>query len=73
MKLRHGDELSKHVAEKEAQPNALAPALHADQVHAVVPIARTHQRQAPLAEAQSVSDGTHAMLVQACRLGRSAG
>ena len=32
--------------QEEAQPHAFARALDADQVHAVVPVAGSHQRQA---------------------------
>ena len=66
-------ELRQHVVEEEAQPDAFALALLADQVHAVVPVAGAHQRQAVRAEAQAVSDGAHAVLVQAGRLVGAAG
>ena len=42
-----------HVIEEEAEPDAFALALRADQVHAVVPVAGAHQRQAVRAEAQA--------------------
>jgi hypothetical protein len=45
---------AQHLVQEEAQPDALALALHADPVHAVVPVAGTDQRQAVLAEAQAV-------------------
>src|SRR5690606_23357778 len=65
------DELLQHVVEKETQPHALALALTADQIHPVVPVARTHQRQAVLTEAQTVLDGTDTMLVERCRFLRA--
>ena len=66
-------ELRQHLAQEEAQPDALAPALDADQVHAVVPVAGAHQRQAVRAEAQPVHDGAHAVLVEAGGSRRAAG
>ncbi len=62
-----------HGAQEEAQPDALAAALDADAVHAVVPVARAHQRQAVRAESQPVLDRAHAMLVQARGLRGPAG
>ena len=43
----------------------------ADQVHAVVPVAAAHQRQAVRAEAQAVLDRAHAVLVERRRLVRA--
>jgi len=57
--------LPEHGAQEKAQPDALAAALHAHPVHAVVPVAAAHQRQAMHPEAQAVADGAHAMFVQA--------
>jgi hypothetical protein len=39
-------EIGKHPAQEEPQPDALAPALLADPVHPVVPVARADERQA---------------------------
>ena len=39
-----------HVVQEEAEPDAFALPLLADAVHAVVPVAGAHQRQAVLAE-----------------------
>jgi hypothetical protein len=59
--------------EEETQPDALPFALDADQVHAVVPVARTHERQAVCTEVQCAFDRQRAMPVQARRLRRTAG
>ena len=60
--------LRQHVVEEEGEPDAFAAAVFADQVHAVVPIAAAHQRQAVFAEFQAVLDGAHAMFVERGRL-----
>ena len=60
-------ELGEHRAEEESEPHALAAAPDAHQVHAVVPVARPHERQAVRADAQAVLDRPHAVLV--CRGG----
>ncbi len=70
---RHRGELPEHVVQEEAQPDALALAPHPHQIHAVVPVAGTDQRQAMLTEPQAVPDGAHAMLIQAGRLGGAVG
>ena len=72
-RTRQLGELPEHFAQEEAQPDALALALHPHQVHAVVPVAGTDQRQAVLAELQSTPDGPHAVLVQAGHVGGPAG
>jgi hypothetical protein len=59
-----GGELREHVKQEERQPHALASALLADEVHAVVPVAAAHQRQAVLAKPQSAIDRADAMLVE---------
>src|SRR5206468_9260470 len=56
--------LHKDIVEKERQPDALAFALCAHQVHAVVPVAGAHERQAMLAEAQPVIDRANAMFIK---------
>ena len=70
---RHLGKAHQHLVEEEAEPDALAPALVSNPVHAVVPVAGAHQRQAMLAEPQAVHDGAHAMVVEARRLLRLAG
>ena len=50
--------------QEKSQPDAFALPVKADQIHAVVPVAGTHQRQTVLAKSQAVHDGAHAMLVQ---------
>ena len=47
-------EFSQHVTEEKAEPYAFAFAVPADQIHAVVPVAGTHQRQSVRAESQAV-------------------
>ncbi len=44
-------EAHEHVVQEKSQPHAFALALHADQIHPVVPVAGTHQRQAVFAKA----------------------
>ncbi|MEI6720815.1 MAG: hypothetical protein WCO67_08625, partial [Betaproteobacteria bacterium] len=46
--------------EEEAEPDALAAACGAHQVHAVVPVAGSHQGQAMGAEPQASRDGARA-------------
>ena len=52
-------------AMQPGQPDAFAMAVFANPVHAVVPIARSHQRQAVAAQRQAVVEGQRAMLVKA--------
>ena len=66
-----GFELHEHVVEEEGEPDALALAVLADEVHAVVPVAAAHERQAVLAEAQAVLDGADAVLVERGRTRRT--
>ena len=54
-----------HRNQEEREPDALALAAGADEVHAVVPVARSHERQAMDAPAERVPDGAHAVLVEA--------
>ena len=56
--------LGQHVVQEESQPNAFAATLVAHQIHPVVPVAATHERQAMLAEFKPVFDGANAMLIQ---------
>ncbi|MNE00643.1 hypothetical protein D3C80_930580 [compost metagenome] len=73
--LAQGDaaECPQHLMAKEAQPHAFALPLFADPVHAVVPVAAAHQRQAMGAALQGVAEGTLTMLVQALGQGRLSG
>ncbi|EXI71310.1 MAG: hypothetical protein AW07_03753 [Candidatus Accumulibacter sp. SK-11] len=73
MRSRHRGELPEHFAQEEAQPDAFSLSLHADQIHAIVPVAAPHQRQAMLAELQAAPDGAHAVFVETRRAGRAAG
>ena len=56
--------LHENVVEEKREPHAFALAMLADEVHSVVPIAASHQRQPVFAEAQSMVDGPNTMLVQ---------
>ena len=58
------DEVGEHRVDEEAEPHAFAAALGADAVHAVVPVAATHQRQAVRTAGQAVINGSSAMLEQ---------
>lgn len=51
MQLGNVSELYEHVIEKKPQPNAFTFSLRAHFVHAVVPVAGTHGRQAASAKA----------------------
>ena len=57
-------ELREHVVQEEASQTLSPLPCCADQVHAVVPVAAAHQRQAVRAEAQAVVDRADAMLVE---------
>src|ERR1700735_95094 len=52
--------------QKPAEPHALALPAFADAVHAVVPVARAHQRQPMSAEAETGVEAASAMLEE-CR------
>jgi hypothetical protein len=54
-RLRDSRETAQHRVQEEPEPDALALAFDADAVHAVVPVAGAHQRQAVRAEAQAVT------------------
>ena len=53
-----------HVIEEKGKPDTLAFAMFADQIHAVVPIAATHQRETMFAKFQAVLDGADTMFVK---------
>ena len=61
---RQCGELGQHVVEEESEPDAFAPPLPAHQIHPVIPVAATHERQAMLAEFKPAFDGANAMLIQ---------
>ena len=63
------DEFTERIGEEPAKPNALALSLHADEIHAVVPVAAEDQRQTVLAGSlDSKVERQGAMLIKACRL-----
>src|SRR5690606_36613404 len=63
------DALAERIGEVPAEAHALALSLHADEVHAVVPVAAKDQRQAVLAGAfHRKVERQGAMLIKACRL-----
>jgi len=57
--------LFEHVVQEEGEPDALALAFIADEIHSIVPVAGAHERQAVLAEPQSILDRAHAMFIEA--------
>src|SRR5215213_10455854 len=56
-------ESSEGRVQEPTEPHALALAADADTVHAVIPVACAHQRQAVLAHCKAAIDRTRAMLV----------
>ena len=58
-----GREVGHQPAKKPGQPHRFATPFDADAVHAVVPVAAAHQRQAVCAHAQTVVDGPRRVLV----------
>ena len=67
-----GREVEEHGMEEEAEPDALAPSFAAHEVHAVVPIAGAHQRQAVLARRQAAVERAPAVLEERGALGGDA-
>ncbi len=61
---RQVGELREHMKQEERQPHALAPALLADKVHAVIPVAAPHERQSVAAKAQTVFECADSVLVE---------
>jgi hypothetical protein len=57
-------EVCEHRAKEERKPDTFPPAVDTHEIHPVVPVAGAHQRQSVRAEAQSVQDRAHAMLVK---------
>src|SRR5439155_1351304 len=49
-------ETIQHVVKEECQPDAFPPAVDADKIHSVVPIATAHQRQTMFAEPKAIFD-----------------
>ena len=66
-----GRERREDRVQEPAQPDALAAALVTDPVHAVVPVARSDQRQAVRPDREADVDGARAVLEEGCRLPRS--
>src|SRR3989304_6156196 len=52
-----------HFIQEKTQPDALALAVHAYNVHAVVPVTGADERQAVHAERETAQDGAHTVLV----------
>src|SRR5690606_19311638 len=61
--LAKWNEPREEVIEEEAEPDALAAALASDPIHAVIPIARAHQRESVRARRQRAIDRPAAVLV----------
>src|SRR6266852_9768464 len=61
---------SQRRVEKPSDPNTFALAQVAYPIHAVVPIARTHQRQAMLAYSQTAIECARTVFKHRCRFGR---
>ena len=72
-RLTERRKLRERRVQKPTDPDALAFAAVPDAVHAVVPVARSHQRQTVRARLQTTIKRAHAMLVEAARLGRDCG
>src|SRR5205085_3560424 len=70
-RLANGRELRERRVEKPTDPDALALAPVPDAVHAVVPIARTHQRQSMRARLQTPIKRARAVFVQRGCLSRN--
>ena len=63
----HFGEPREHFIQEESQPDTFAFAMFAHFIHAVVPVARAHQRQAMLANSQTAIECARAMLEHRCR------
>ena len=62
-----------HFIKEESQPDALAFALFTHEVHAVIPVAGTHQEQAMRTHAETSQDGSDAIVIQTGGCFRPAG
>ena len=67
-RLGDGNERGQRGMQEPAQPHALAASSLAHPVHAVVPVARAHQRQAVRAHGKAEIEAARAMLEQRCLL-----
>src|SRR6266576_5028450 len=56
-------EFSEDVTKEESEPDAFALAVPPDEIHAVVPIAGSDQRQSMRAESETMQDCPHAVLI----------
>src|SRR2546430_5163781 len=56
-------EFSEDVTKEESEPDAFALAVPPDEIHAVVPIAGSDQRQSMRAESQPMQNCSHAVLI----------
>src|SRR5580692_7388467 len=72
-RARQSRELGEHIVKKEGQPNAFAASLVSDAIHAVIPIATTHQWESVSTKLQPMLNGAHAMLIERGRLFRTIG
>ena len=71
--LDHAGKIAQDLRQEPAQPHAFAAALMTDAIHAVVPIARSDERQPVGANGQSALDGADAVLVKGAALPRHLG
>src|SRR6185436_12079841 len=53
-----------HVAQEEGQPNAFSFAMFTNEIHTIVPITASDQRQAVLPKFEPILNRAHAMLVE---------
>src|SRR6185503_6074530 len=67
MNARDLRKLHQHLVKEKTQPDTFAFALHAHQIHAVIPVPGTHERQTMLAETQAHHNGANAMVIQRAR------
>ena len=72
LRLRDLGKLLQHGTKKEAQPDTFAGAFDPHQIHAVVPVAGAHERQAVYTELKAMHDSAHTVLVNAGRFRRAA-
>ena len=63
----HLGEPREHFIKEKTQPDAFPFALGAHQVHAVIPVAGAHERQAVFTKAEGPQDGSHTVVIQTGR------
>jgi hypothetical protein len=63
MRAGNLNEAHEYLTEKKSQPRAFAPALFAHPVHALVPVAGAHKRQAAVTIIETVQDGSDTVIV----------